>query len=107
MIEEDQAQAEARQSQESQGDQDQAQPGFFTAAEAFPAVDVLGLAPGEEAGLFDRALGHQASVPRHCLFFHASATPAARPSSSRASNSSPVFQMSPAPRVRTRAPTLR
>ena len=114
MIEEDQTQAEARQPQESPGEQDQAQPGFFTAAEAFPAVDVRGLPREKKRGFLtgrwgtrresgSAAFGHVFSFGR-CL----QATPASpgRRFLSRASSSSPVFQMSPAPRVRTRSPSL-
>jgi len=55
MIEEDQTQAEAGDAGEAQGDEQEAPPGPLAAGLVAAAVDILGAAPGKEAGLFDRA----------------------------------------------------
>ena len=130
MIEEHQTQAEPGQSCDPRGEEKQPQPGLFGAERPgsgdsccwacpgrtgpiFLSLPVSGASDAKGAqGVFSGAWrfslgaslpckrGHCATKNQHITLFLVSALPF-----SRASKSSPVFQISPAPRVRTRSPS--
>ena len=120
MVKHHQTQAETGQGQQTEEPGHAPEPGFpGLSLETVAAVTVLGATPGEEPGLFlrflrdkpvfaHRLLGDKAGRPRRGFFLHPRlASGGAARLCRRASSSSPVFQISPAPRVRTRSPALR